>query len=192
MVNATNLLFGKTRQAILSRLFDLPVSSLYVRELSRHTGISPGALQHELKQLLAADLILREQDGNRVTYRANTTHPIYPDLLNLVRKTCGLSRQIKGALEPLADHIEFAAIYGSTAKHRDHSRSDVDLLIVGQVSLSQILDAVSHLESQFDREINVRVYSPEHFRQFRHEEQNFLQVVLAGPLEILMGGINDT
>lgn len=192
MISATDLLFGKTRQAILSRLFDVPVSSFYVRELSRHTGISPGALQHELKQLVAADLILREQDGNRVIYRANTTHPIYPDLLNLVRKTCGLPRQIKNALEPLADNIECAAIYGSTAKHKDHSRSDVDLLIVGQVSLAQVLDAVSPLESMFNREINVRVYDSEQFRQLRHEQQPFVQAVLTGPLDILMGVINDT
>ena len=192
MISATDLLFGKTRQAILSRLFDLPVSSFYVRELVRLTGISPGALQHELKQLTEADLILREQDGNRVTYCANTVHPIYPDLLNLVRKTCGLPQQIKNALESLADNIECAAIYGSTAKHKDHSRSDVDLLIVGQVSLAQVLDAVSPLESVFNREINVRVYDSEQFRQLRHEQQPFLQAVLTGPLDILMGGIDDT
>lgn len=192
MISATDLLFGKARQAILSRLFDGLAPSFYVRELARYTGISPGALQHELKQLVEADLVLREQDGNRVAYRANTAHPIYPDLLNLVRKTCGLSRQIKTALEPLAEHIEFAAIYGSTAKHSDHSRSDVDLLIVGQVSLSQVLDAVSPLEPVFNREINVRVYSSEQFHQLRHEQQPFLQAVLAGPLDILMGGIDDT
>ncbi len=192
MVSATDILFGKTRQAILSRLFDVPVRSLYVRELSRHTGISPGALQHELKQLTAADLIVREQDGNRVIYRANTTHPIYPDLLSLVRKTCGLPRQIKAALDPLADHIEFAAVYGSTAKRSDHSRSDIDLLIVGQISLSQVVDAVSPLESQFDREMNVRVYRPDDFRRLRREHQPFLEAVLAGPLDILIGGIDDT
>ena len=71
MENTASILFGKTRQAVLTALFDAPGESLYVRELARRTGISPGALQHELGQLLSADLLSRHEDGNRVLYRAN-------------------------------------------------------------------------------------------------------------------------
>lgn len=191
MSNATDVLFGKTRQAVLARLFDLPERSFYLRELSRLSGISPGALQQELKQLHEADLILRIQDGNRVVYRANTEHPIYPELSQLVRKTCGLTHQIQRVLEPLANKITFAAVYGSTAKHSDHARSDIDLLVVGEIGLSQILEAVSPLEAVFGREINVRIFCPDDFQQRRLEKQPFLQGVLSGPLEILIGHIDD-
>jgi len=191
MSNATDVLFGKTRQAVLALLFDLPERSYYLRELSRLSGISPGALQHELAQLHEADLVVRVKDGNRVAYRANTRHPIYPELQKLVRKTCGLANQIQSALEPFAGQISFAAVYGSTAKHTDHAYSDIDLLIVGDVSLSQILDVVSPLEEMFDREINIRIFHPEDFRQRRLEKQSFVQAVLNGPLEILIGQIDD-
>lgn len=192
MGNATDILFGKTRQAVLARLFDLPESSFYLRELSRQSGISPGALQHELKQLLEADLILRVPDGNRIAYRANTEHPIYSELHKLVRKTCGLTHQIQRSLESLAGQISFAALYGSTAKRTDHAHSDIDLLIVGDVTLSQVLESVRPLETLFDREISVRIFHPDDFRQRRLENQPFLQGVLNGPLDILIGQIDDT
>lgn len=191
MSNATDVLFGKTRQAVLARLFDLPERSYYLRELSRLSGISPGALQYELKQLHEADLVVRVKDGNRIAYRANSSHPIYPELQKLVHKTCGLANHIQGALEPLAGQISLAALYGSMAKHADHAHSDIDLLIVGEISLSQILDAVSPLESVFDREISVRIFHPDDFRQRRLEKQSFVQGVLNGPLEVLIGQIDD-
>ena len=87
------VLFGKTRQAVLALLFERPERAYYLRELARATGISPGALQHELGQLQKADLVTRSQDGNRVVYRANTAHPVFADLQSIVRKTCGLPAQ---------------------------------------------------------------------------------------------------
>ena len=91
------VLFGKTRQAVLALLFEQPERAYYLRELARATGISPGALQHELGQLQKADLVGRSQDGNRVAYRANTAHPVFADLQSIVRKTCGLPAQITPA-----------------------------------------------------------------------------------------------
>ena len=72
MDSAAAVLFGKTRQAVLALLFDQPGASYYLRAMSRMSGIAPGPLQHELTHLHTADLVVRSQDGNRVTYQANT------------------------------------------------------------------------------------------------------------------------
>lgn len=191
MGSATDILFGKTRQAILARLFDEPVQSFYLRELARQSGISPGALQQELKKLHKADLIIREKDGNRVAYSANTTHPIYHELVALVRKTCGVRHMIKNVLDPLAEKIDFAAIYGSTAKHTDHAGSDIDLLVVGDLTLAMALETLQPLEVVFAREINLRLYRPDDFRQKLNDRQGFLTGVINGPLDILIGQISD-
>jgi predicted nucleotidyltransferase len=191
MRSATDILFGKTRQAVLARLYDVPVGKYYLRELSRQTGISTGALQKELKTLLGADLIVSENDGNRVSYSANTSHPIYHELVALVRKTCGVRHMIKYALAPLEEHIKLAAIYGSTAKHTDHASSDIDLLVVGDLSLAMVLDVLHPLEGVFAREISLRLYSPEEFRQKLNEQQGFITGVINGPLDLLIGKLND-
>lgn len=191
MAGATDILFGKTRQAVLARLFDEPVQSYYLREISRQSGISPGALGQELKKLHEADLIIREQDGNRVSFSANTAHPIYHELVALVRKTCGMRRMIQHALAPLSERIVFAAIYGSIAKHADHADSDIDLLVVGELTLAKILEALQPLEAVFAREINLRLYRPDDFQQKLKDRQGFLTGVINGPLDILIGQIND-
>ena len=87
-----------------------------------------------------------------MAYRANTTHPIFLELQSIVRKTCGLPAQIKAGLTPHAEQIRFAALYGSVAKGSNHARSDVDLLIVGDISLEQALAAVVPVESRIGRE----------------------------------------
>lgn len=185
------ILFGKTRQAVLAILFEQPDQTSYLREIARQTGISPGALQHELAQLQQADLIIRNQDGNRVTYRANTHHPIFAELQSIVQKTCGLPALIKDALTPHAAHIRFAAIYGSIAKGLDHAHSDVDLLVVGNVSLEQILAAIIPVETRIRREISVRLYQPEEFRKRREEGEPFINKVLGGQHLNLMGTTDD-
>jgi hypothetical protein len=134
MDSAAAVLFGKTRQAVFALLFDQPGAWYYLREISRITGIAPGPLQHELTQLHKADLVVRLQDGNRVTYQANTAHPAFVDLRGLVSKTYGVSAQLTAAFAPHAARIVFAAIYGSLAKGTNHARSDVDLLIVGDAN----------------------------------------------------------
>jgi predicted transcriptional regulator len=105
MDSAAAVLFGKTRQAVLALLFDQPEQTYYLREMARRTGIAPGPLQHELSQLHKADLVIRLRDGNRVTYQANTAHPVFSDLQGLVSKTCGVPAQLIAALAPHATQI---------------------------------------------------------------------------------------
>ena len=188
---SATVLFGKTRQAVLTNLFENPERPMYLRELARQTGISPGALQHELGQLAKADLVIREQDGNRVTYRANAAHPIYPELRAIVQKTCGLPAQIKDALAAYAPQIRLAALYGSMAKGLDHAYSDVDLLVVADISLEQTLAVLAPIETRLGREISVRLYKPSEFHKRREENESFLVNVLNGPLTLLIGTADD-
>lgn len=191
MDSTAAILFGKTRQAVLALLFDTPDQSYYLREMARRTGIAPGPLQHELGQLLKADLVIRAKDGNRVTYRANSAHPVFADLQGLVSKTCGLPAQLTTALAPHAPNITFAAIYGSLAKGTSHARSDVDLLVVGDIDLQTILAAMAPVESRIGREIGARVFSREEFRERRASHDHFIEGVLAGALTPLLGTPDD-
>lgn len=184
---AATTLFGKTRQAVLVLLFEQPNECFYLREISRATGIMPGPLQYELSQLHKADLVLRANDGNRVTYRANTQHPIFSELQSIIAKTCGLPNRIKAALQSSAPSIDFATIYGSLAKGSNHARSDVDLLVVGNVPLQELIDIIRPLEEHAGREISVRLYTREEFAERRKKGDHFLVGVMTGPLIPLIG-----
>src|SRR5687768_12101963 len=101
-------LFGKTRRALLSRLFLEPERGFRLRELSRLTGISPGSVQHELKQLLQADLVTRADEADLVTYRANTASPVFDELRAIVEKTSGIDSMIREALRKAGKKVQLA------------------------------------------------------------------------------------
>ena len=188
--SAAAVLFSKTRQAVLTAFLENPGQQRYLRDIERETGLSTGALQNELRQLHRADLIVRVRDGNRVNYQANTRHPAFEDLRRLVLKTCGTPALLRHSLQAAEPDIRFAAIYGSMAKGSSHAASDVDLLVVGTVSLPALIKIVSPVEEQIGREIGVRLYTPEEFRQ-RRQAPGFLKTVLDGQLIPVIGTADD-
>jgi len=80
-----NFLLGKTRAAVLRTLLLEPGAALHVRELARVTGASPGSLHRDLRALSGLGLLLREEIGHQVHYRANTAHPCFGALTELLR-----------------------------------------------------------------------------------------------------------
>jgi len=184
--SAASVLFSKSRRTVLTALLENPGQKRYLRDLERETDLSTGALQNELRQLHRADLVVRSPDGNRVNYQANTRHPAFEDLRRLVLKTCGAPALLRQALQDAEPQIRFAAIYGSMAKGSSHAASDVDLLVVGTISLPALIQTISPVEQQIGREIGVRLYTPEEFRQ-RREAPGFLNSVLEGQLIPVIG-----
>ncbi len=80
-------LLGGTRSAVLRALFLHPEAALHVRELARITGASPGSLHRDLRALATLGLLLREEVGRQVHYRANPACPVFDALAALLRKT---------------------------------------------------------------------------------------------------------
>lgn len=183
-------LFGKTRRALLSRLYLEPERSFRLRELSRLTGISAGSVQHELKQLLHADLVARAEAGGLVTYRANQESPVFDELRAILEKTSGIDAMIRKALEKARKKVRLALIYGSIAKGTNQSRSDIDLLVVGTVGFEALLALLRQVEQHLGREISPRLFSPEEFERKRTSDR-FLRSVLSGPTIPLIGSIDD-
>ena len=81
-----NGLFGKTRQAVLALLYSHSAESFYMHQILRTVGTGSGAVQRELKHLADAGIIIREQRGRQVYYKANEKCPVFNELRNIV---CG-------------------------------------------------------------------------------------------------------
>src|SRR5438046_577733 len=98
---ALDALFPATRQAILAAVLLDPQRSWYLSDLASYLGRSPSSLQRELESLVAAEILIRRQERNRVYFQANRECPIYPELANLLAKTAGLAKVVRSALAPL-------------------------------------------------------------------------------------------
>jgi predicted nucleotidyltransferase len=180
-------LFGKTRRAILTLLFSHVDESFYLRQLTRSAGVGMGAVQRELKTLVDAGIISRNVQGNQVYYQANSQSPVFKELKSLVMKTAGVGDVVRTALAPLADRIGAAFIYGSIARGAERKSSDIDVLIVGNVTFAEVTAALNSAQETIGREINPTVYPLTEFMSKVRMGHHFLDTVLGGEKLFLIG-----
>jgi hypothetical protein len=133
-----DLLFGRTRGAILALLFGHADQSFYTRQIAREVDASVGAVQRELENLSKVGLIVRNSVGSQVFYQANRDAPIFREMQGLVNKTVGIFSVLRSALHPLAKRVLVAFVYGSVAREEETAQSDVDLLVVGSLTFAVI------------------------------------------------------
>ncbi len=183
----SSALFNKTRYSVLSLLFVNDDNSFYLREIIAELGLGRGAVQRELAQLCEVGLVLRSRRGNQVFYQANKESPIFPELKSLMVKTAGVSDTIKAALSPLEDNIKLAFIYGSFAEGKDNATSDIDLLIVGSVTMRKLVSALQGAQRTLGREINPAVYGIDEFRRRLAEKHHFVSSVYRARKIYLVG-----
>lgn len=180
-------LFGKTRQSVLSVLYIHADEAFYLRQLSRMTGIQMGALQRELKQLSDSGIISRNVQGKQVYFQANKDCPIFNELKGIIIKTVGIADVLRSALSSLESKIRMALIYGSFARGDETRRSDIDLLIIGDVVLKEVVSSLSLAQQTIGREINPAVYPVEEFKKKIKEKHHFLSSVIHEPAIFLIG-----
>jgi len=183
-------LFSRNRRAILGLLFGHADEAFYLRQVIRASGGGAGAVQRELKQLAAAGIIRREVRGNQVYFQANPDCPIFGELKSLLAKTAGVADALRAVLGPLAERIRIALLYGSVARAEHTRTSDVDLLVVGDVSFPEIVAALGPAQQELQREINPTVYRADEFRSKVAAGHHFLARVLGQPKVFLIGDKN--
>lgn len=185
-----DLLFGQTRGRIFALLFGRSDQSFYIRQIARETHTSAGSVQRELEALANVGLIQRTNSGHQVYYQANRNHPVYPELHALVAKTVGVFQLLATALAPLANRISQAFVYGSLASGNENAQSDVDLMIVGEVSLDEVLAQLAPIEQRIGRPINPTLYSVSDFKTKIDSGNHFLRSVMQGKRVFLIGESN--
>lgn len=185
--NLGDLLFGQTRGRVLSLLYGASDQTFFVRQIARQIGTSVGTVQRELGTLSEFGLIDRSKVGMQVFYQANRNHPLFADLHSLVAKTAGIFHLLRSALAPLAEQISFAFVYGSMARGEENGGSDIDLMVVGDVTLDELLTHLTPAERDLGRPINPTVYSLKEFRSKLQRGNHFLTSAVRGQNVFLLG-----
>ena len=182
-----SVLFGTTRKAVLALLFCHSDRSFYVREILQSVKTGSGAVQRELAKLTSCGLVTRQQVGNQVHYRANTRSPVFPELKSLVVKTFGVAERLRNALHILEERVAVAFIYGSFAKGAESADSDLDVIVIGDVSFSEVVDALGPAQEQLFREVNPTVYPVQEFLAKLTARHHFVTSLVGQPKIFLIG-----
>ena len=184
-------LFPKIRQSILAAALMEPARSWYLTDLARQLGVRPSSLQRELSSLVAAGILGRTEDGNRTYYQANTESPIFPELYGLLVKTAGVHDVIRASLDGLEDQIDVAFVYGSLARSEERTSSDIDLMVVGQIRLSELAPRLKVAEAKLKRPVNPSVYPRQEIAKKLAHGHHFLSTVMGGQKLFIVGTVDE-
>ena len=154
------LITSRMRVQILMRLFLNAGSEAYLRELAKEFDASPGHVRAELQQLSSAGLLASRRNGRQISYRAETSHPLFPELHSMVRKALGMDRIVDSIVQRLGD-LEAAYLVGDYAIGRDSGV--IDLVLLGEVDRHNLADLVEKSERLVGRRIRALVLTREEF-----------------------------
>jgi predicted nucleotidyltransferase len=190
-VGIADALFSSTQQRVLALIYGQPERSFTVSELIALARMGSGSVQRELARLAQSGLVTIESQAGRKHVRANAGSPIFGELRSIVDKTLGIRQVLAAALQPIADRVRLALLYGSVAKGSDAAGSDIDVLIVSDhLSLEAAFALFEPVEARLGRKVSPTIYTSEEFLRRRREHHPFLARVLEGKHHVLIGSLD--
>jgi len=91
-----------------------------------------------------------------------------------VRRGLRLEAVLRDALQRVADAIDLALVFGSTARNRQTQQSDIDLLIIGEATLKMLSGPLHQAETVLGRRISPAIYTRDWFRDRYQRGDPFL------------------
>jgi len=181
------LFTSQARVEVLKLFFLRSSGRHYLREISSLTDQPVRAIQRELARLEDAGLLISSVDGNRKYFRANRQSPVFPDLRALMVKTAGIGDQLKKVLQERSDAIRSAFIFGSFARGSETSTSDIDLMVISDITSRELSGYLSPLKAELDRELNPVTIRVHEFQDNVEKGDSFTQTIMEEPKIFLIG-----
>lgn len=149
---------GAGRYRALGYVFEDPGRDFGPRELAQNAGVDPGNASRWLRRWERLGLVQKTIVLNRTRYCASKD-PSLKHLVLLFQEGGQLASDFKQRLAELGDRAEAAAIFGSVAKGAATSDSDIDLLLIGEVSRLEAQAFFKPLGRKLGRPVNVTVFT---------------------------------
>jgi len=181
------LFTSQARVEVLKLFFLRSSGRHYMREISSLTDQPVRAIQRELARLEDAGLLISTVDGNRKYFQANRKSPVFSELRSLMVKTAGIGDQLKKALQEKSDAIQVAFVFGSYARGSETAASDIDLMVIGEMTSRELSRIFAPLKTELDREINPVMIRLHEFEANIDKGDPFTQSILKEPKIFLIG-----
>ncbi len=150
------LISSKTRVKLLLKFFLNSKSEGYLRGLEQEFGESTNSIRIELNRFEKAGMLKTESSGNKKFFKANTEHPLFQEVHNILRKYIGVDTIIEKVINRLGN-VEQVYLVGSLSKGIDHKI--IDLIIFGDVDKEYLVRLIDRVEEHLSRKIRYLTYS---------------------------------
>lgn len=156
----STLITSKTRVKLLLKFFLNASTSSYLKNLESEFDDSSNGIRLELNKFEKAGLLLSETKGNKKMFKANTKHPLFRDIHNIILKYAGIDRLIEDVVERLGN-VESVYLVGSFAKGLESKV--IDVILIGDINRDYLIQLVPKAESLIDKKIKFVVYTNKEF-----------------------------
>lgn len=177
---------SKTRIAILELFFNDPEKEYYLRQIEKLTRYSVGNIRRDMTALESSGLFTYRMLGKMKLYKLNPSYALYKEIKDIIRKTISIEGRLRSIVAKYKQ-IQLAFIYGSFAKAKEKSISDIDIMIIGDVALKKIKSDLYEYQSKVSREVNSIIYSKDEFLKKLKSGNHFINSVIKGPKIFLKG-----
>lgn len=158
------LITSKTRIKLLLKFFLNSSNTAYLRSLETEFGESTNAIRQELNRFEVADLLISENKGNRKYYKANTKHPLFPEINSLILKYVGLDQIIEKVANKLGN-LDSVYLVGQLATGKDSKI--IDLWFVGDnIDTAFLLKLIEKAETLLDRKVRYLIIKAKEIQDF--------------------------
>ncbi len=160
------IITSKTRIRLLLRFFLNPNVYSYLRELASELGESTNAVRVELDRLSEAGYLEKKANGNRVLYKANEKHPLFPEIHSIVKKYTGIDLIAEQIIQRLGN-LKAAYVIGDYAKGKD--TGIIDIVLVGEIDMQYLHKVIEKVEKLINRKIRPLVLGEDEVEKFREK-----------------------
>ena len=183
-------LFRSRAQILILKLLFLNSSSeFHLNDIARRTGLSTSVVSKECRLLLSLGLVRKNIKGNLTLYSINRKGVIYDELKRIFLKYEFLDDLLASRLR--AESVKYALIYGSFAKGVEGEKSDIDLLVVGDMAEDKLLKTVNDVERRTGREVNYNLWAEKELGDKVRDQIPLLREIAKTPVIMIMGEENE-
>ena len=155
------LISSKTRVKLLLKFFLNSNNTAYLRGLESEFGDSTNAIRVELNKFENAGMLSSFINGNKKIFKANTDHPLFNEVHNIVMKHVGLDQIIDNVVKRLGD-VERVYLIGEFSKGLDSQI--IDLIFIGNVDKKYLINLIDKAEKMVKRKLRYLVYNEVEFK----------------------------
>lgn len=192
IIHMIDALFGsKTRVKLLHLFLNNPGKAFYVREITRLIDEQINSVRRELANMMSVGIIASDSAENKLYYEVNQQYEHYEPLRNIF---ADMSAKKQGKMHKNVDapwKDELMTLPGLRAAVAAGvlvrgSASQVDLLLVGDISASRMATLMKKIEKSEKRELNYTLMSYDDFYYRLSVRDKFITEIMSGNCSVLV------
>ena len=180
------LFISKVRVGLLKVFFTHPDVPYFLRELVRVTREEINSVRRELLKFADIGLVTTETKGVKIYYTLNPSYTLYPELMRLVFKSFGLGAELIRSSKVIGN-IKYAFLTSTYTRGIKRADQDVDLVIVGEINMKELEEAIKRAEKEDSKPVNYTVLKPFEFDTRRKRKDPFILSSILGSKVMLIG-----